>query len=137
LYRPSDYVQVISAVQDEHPDNFDHLIILKTNDLPILIFIESCTSSSAEATMDMVNYVDNKLQNSKTFETILDQASPCKVSGKIFDAIRAKNVIHICTSTQTADSSVIGENCILLGRDVMTAFLNFVWPVYQTVGTEG
>jgi hypothetical protein len=130
LYRPEEYVQIISSAPYEKC--FDHLIILKTNDLPILIFVESEVVSAKFKDGYQMSNVHTHFLNLLTFRVSREKF----YVGKIFDAIREKNFIYMYTNSYPSRSMVIDENCVVLGQDILANFLRFIWPVYQTTKTE-
>jgi hypothetical protein len=132
LYRSWDYVQLISSAAN---DCFDHLIILKTASLPILIFIKSESFSSILPLSELG--AESSVVAQLHFELFTVRTSRVwrTFSGKIFDAIRDGNFIYMYTTIDDVESMVLDENCVLLGRNAMKNFLRFVWPVYETAKT--
>jgi hypothetical protein len=131
LYRPEDYVQIISSASAAKGDCFDHLVILKTADLPILIFIDnhSASPTTSRSKVGISKKITTKLR------MLVDQSCDVSDDQKILKAIRAEQFIIMITSTSEAKSAVLDKNCVVLGQESLRWFLNLIWPVYQTAGT--
>jgi hypothetical protein len=131
LYRPREYVQVIQSVPAKEGDCFDLLIILKTNGLPLLIFIENKSASEQKPLEEW------KLKRSKQYQTFQENIKTTnRHSSDISRSISSDNMVYIYATTHNIKSQVVpGTDCLLLGRETLAEFLKFVFPIYQTART--